>query len=147
MKLRWTDLVVVTLLVSAGCAAICAGLARAVRRAIAEQQRETNQQMSALTMTVKTLQAKVAELGRLQTAHPHESDVALVSALEGEAGGEQRATKPEILATIAAAATVFLGKTARIRSAESLLTAQDGAGAWAQQGRMSVQTSHNPRSR
>jgi hypothetical protein len=135
----------ITMLVGAGCAAIYTSLARTLRRTIAEQQHETNQQMSALTMSVRTLQARVAELGRLQTAQPHESDVALASAREGEAGGKQEAPKPEILAAITAAATAFLGKKARIHSAQMLPTAQGGA--WAQQGRMSVQTSHNPRSR
>lgn len=146
MKLHWTDLAVITMLVGAGCAVIYASLARTLRRTIAEGQRETERQLSALTMSVRTLQARVAELGRLQTAQPHESDVALASAREGETREKQEAPKPEILAAITAAATAFLGKKARIRSGQMLPTAQ-GGGAWAQQGRMSVQTSHNPRSR
>ena len=56
-------------------------------------------------------------------------------------------TKPEIVAALTAAATAFLGKKARVRSAQSLADPQDSAGAWAQQGRVIVQTSHNPRQR
>jgi hypothetical protein len=49
---------------------------------------------------------------------------------------------PKILAVIAAAATVFLGKEVRIRSAR-MLNAPDVVDTWARQGRLTVQTSHN----
>jgi hypothetical protein len=56
-------------------------------------------------------------------------------------------TKPEIVAALTAAATAFLGKKARVRSAQLLPGEQENAGAWAQQGRVIVQTSHNMRPR
>ena len=52
--------------------------------------------------------------------------------------------EPEILAAIAAAAAVAAGKQIRIRS---ITAGQDGVGAWAKQGRILVQTSHNLRAR
>ena len=48
----------------------------------------------------------------------------------------------ETLSVIAAAVTEFLGKKVRIRSAKMLITPNTVAG-WAQQGRVTVQTSHN----
>lgn len=53
----------------------------------------------------------------------------------------------EIVAAITAAATVFLGVHFRIRSLE-LLHSQSGAvNRWTRQGRTSIQSSHNPRSK
>jgi hypothetical protein len=51
---------------------------------------------------------------------------------------------PETLSMIAAAVTEFLGKSVRIRSATMLPLA---VGRWAQQGRVTVQTSHNIKQR
>ena len=148
MKLHWTDWAVVTVLAGAAWAAIWAGLSRALRRAVAERQRETERQLSAMATTVKALQARVTELGRLQGARAQEGAVAAVSqGTEVEAGKKKEPVKPEIVAALTAAATAFLGKKARIRSAELLPAEQDSAGAWAQQGRVIVQTSHNLRSR
>ena len=50
----------------AGCAAVYAGLARLLRHAVAERQREMERRISAMAMTLKALQARVAELGRSQ---------------------------------------------------------------------------------
>jgi hypothetical protein len=52
---------------------------------------------------------------------------------------------PEILAVLTAAAAVYLGKKAQLRSAHVLPGAKDRSGAWARQGRTTVLTSHNPR--
>jgi methylmalonyl-CoA carboxyltransferase large subunit len=48
----------------------------------------------------------------------------------------------EILAVLSAAVAAFLGKTARIRRAR-LLSPFEPSNAWAQQGRVYVQASHN----
>lgn len=149
MKLHGTDWAVVTVIVGAGCAAIYAGLERVLRRAVQEQQRDMELQLNAMATTVKALQARVAELSRLQAARMMEAEVAVIATpLETADHAKQAQTKPEIVAALTAAATAFLGKKARVRSAQLLSnTQQDSAGAWAQQGRMIVQTSHNPRQR
>jgi len=145
MQLNGKDWAAIAVIAGAGCAAIYAGLARAMRRAVAKRQRETDRQLSALAMRVKALEARVAELGRPQAAEAGRSEAAaLNAAADSETESKPR---PEIMATIAAAATAFLGKTARIRSVQPLPADQDGAGAWAQQGRVIVQTSHNLRPR
>ncbi len=143
MKGHWTDLAVATLLVGAGCAAIYAGLARILRRT-SHEQRETDRQLRALESKVTALQARVAELDGSHWARVDASEAAAASgAAENMVGAEREQMKPETLVAITAAATAFLGKTVRVRSAHALPVAQDAAGAWAQQGRMIVQTSHN----
>ena len=52
----------------------------------------------------------------------------------------------EILAVIAAAAYAFLGQRVRIRGLELKRSPRDSVSKWTQQGRTSVQTSHNLRS-
>lgn len=144
MKLHWTDLAVLTVLVGLGCAAIYAGLTRAFRRAVAEKQRESDRQLNAMVTTVKALQSRVAELGRQQAEYAKEGDFAVVPPPDKPAVETNEPLKPELVATLTAAATAYLGQKARIRSAQQL--AEESAGAWAQQGRVIVQTSHNLRS-
>ncbi|HKN20088.1 MAG TPA: hypothetical protein VJX73_01655 [Terracidiphilus sp.] len=153
MKLHRSDWAVMTVIAGAGCAAIYAGLrsglTSAVRRAVEERQGDMERQLNAMATTVKALQARVTELSRLQAVRVQEAEVAVIATPAGTAGhAKQAQTKPEIVAALTAAATAFLGKKARVRSAQLLPnTRQDSAGAWAQQGRMIVQTSHNPRQR
>ena len=152
MKLHWTDWAVMTVIAGAGCAAIYAGLrsglTHAMRRAVEERQRDMERQLNAMATTVKALQARVAELSRLQAARVLEAEVAVIATPAETAGQPAQAqTKPEIVAALTAAATAFLGKKARVRSAQLLPGAQENAGAWAQQGRVIVQTSHNMRPR
>ena len=148
MKPHWTDLAIAAALVAAGCVAVYAGISRALRRAVAEREQSTQRQLQALAYSVMALQSRVAELGRQQLLSDHEGELASVSAAtEGVPGEESRHVKPEMLAAITAAATAFLGKKARIRSTRLMPDAQERAGAWAQQGRVVVQTSHNLRTR
>lgn len=49
----------------------------------------------------------------------------------------------EILAAIAAAATVLVGKRIRIRTVEQLYSAPRSVSRWSRQGRVLVQSSHN----
>ena len=150
MRLHWTDWAAMTVIAGAGCVAIYAGLRSGLtgarRRAVEERQRDMERQLNAMATTVRALQARVAELSRLQTAR---GEVAVTATPEETTDQAKHAqTKPEIVAALTAAATAFLGKKARVRSAKLLPnTQQDSAGAWAQQGRMIVQTSHNPRQR
>jgi hypothetical protein len=137
-----------TALVGAASAAVYAGLMSAMRRAVAEKQQETERQLSAMATTVKALQARVAELGRLnETPAQQGSGAAISIATESEGGQKQESPELEIVAVLTAAASTFLGKKAHVRSAQLAPADAGSAGAWAQQGRAFVQTSHNPRSR
>jgi hypothetical protein len=144
VALHWTDWAAVTVFLGAACVVIYAGLFRALRRAVAAQQLETERQMNALATTVKALQARVAELACTHTEREQQGEAASEAKVDNAPEWKKEPMKPEIVAALTAAATAFLGKKASIRSAQPL--ADDGAGAWAQQGRVIVQTSHNLRS-
>lgn len=147
MKVHWTDVGVATALVAAGCAAVYAGLARIIRRAVAERQLETDRQLNALAMTVNALQARVAEMSTSPLAPTETTADTLAGFAENMAGAGAEKIQPETLAVISAAVTTFIGKKARIHSAKALTPEQHSAGAWAQQGRVIVHTSHNLRPR
>lgn len=143
--MHWTEWAALTALVGAVGVAVYAALARVMRGTMDEKHRETNRQLSAMASTVNALQARVAELGRMQTLRS-EGEAALHPA-ESVAAHRQDPPERETVAVLIAAATTFLGKKTLVRSAQIMPAELSGAGTWAQQGRASVQTSHNPRSR
>jgi len=143
VKVHSTDMAFAAVLAAAGCVAIYAGISRLIRRSIAQRQLIVDRQIDSLTMTVKALQLRVAELASQTTARQIELGAASPPAAIA-AGPENTQVKPETLAVLAAAATTFLRKTARVPSARPAAV-PDSAGAWAQQGRVIVQTSHNLR--
>lgn len=139
MKVHWTEIAAAMALVAAGCVAIYARVKRGLRHAAAQQDLES------LASTVKVLQMRVSDLEQLlATATPRTESRQVAAADEISGEGEQ--TEPQTLVAITAAATAFLGKMAHVRSARAVATS-DAAGAWAQQGRVTVQTSHNLRTR
>jgi len=142
--MKSTEMTMVAVLVGAGCAALIAGLRLVLRRA-SQRQQATNQQITALTATVKALEACVAELSRRT---PPAGEIEPISAA-AECTGLAPFTElePKTLAVITAAATAFLGKAAHIRSARPLPVATGNVSPWSQQGRVIVQTSHNLRGR
>ena len=151
-------LVVIAVLVGAGCGLSHFLLRRTLRRTVAERQLATERQLSALAVTVAALEARVVELSQipelqaaalaveLQPAPIVELEVAPVSALQ-EDHWENEEVSPEIMAVIAAAANAFLGQEVRILSARMLETPEEVVSPWSQQGRVFVQASHNLRSR
>ncbi|HEY1805657.1 MAG TPA: hypothetical protein VGG45_14370 [Terracidiphilus sp.] len=141
--MQWMEWASMTAVAGAVCLAVYAAMARMMRRAVADKQRENDRQWSAIAATVQTLQARVAELGRLEG----EQSESAVWAGETRAGQRRGSTEPETIAVLTAAATAFLGQKARIRSAQIASAEPISAGTWAQQGRAFVQTSHNPHSR
>lgn len=146
MKLHSTDWMMAVLLLGTGCAAVYVALSRALRYAVGERQTEMERQINTMAATVKALQGRVAELSRLQAEHAHQGE-ALAEATEESIFSEKREKEPmtpQTLATLTAAATAFLGKKARIRSARPQ-AAEESATTWAQQGRVIVQSSHNLR--
>jgi outer membrane murein-binding lipoprotein Lpp len=142
--MKSTGMTIATVLLGAGCAALIAGLQRILRRE-KHRQRATDRQISALAATVKTLEARVAELSRV--AHPPQTVESVAAAVEGYGLAGLDEPKPETLAVITAAATAYLGKAARIRSVRLVPGATESVSPWSQQGRVIVQTSHNLRSR
>ena len=109
-------------------------------KAISERQQATESQLSELIAAVKALEARLAETSRPAAAAP----AVAVAAKEAVHGAKAEAT-PEILAVLVAAATAFLGKKVRIRSAKMLHSPYEVVNPWSQQGRVFVQASHRLR--
>jgi len=114
-------------------------------------QQGSQQQIQQLTAMVRTLEARVAELGKAPApvsfkVAPVAPEAATPPVAVPAAKKEEEIT-PELLVVMAAAVTVFLGKNVRIRSAKMLQSPYEIVNPWSQQGRVFVQASHNLRSR
>jgi methylmalonyl-CoA carboxyltransferase large subunit len=119
-------------------------------RALSERQFATERQLGELTGALKALQARVAELSASASLQPAATPVVKTKAddtAKEAAPGAKAEVTPEVLVVIAAAVTAFLGKKVRIRSAKVLQSPYEVVNPWSQQGRVSVQASHNFRSR
>lgn len=145
MEMQWMGLALITAIAGAACAMASAALVRSMRRALIDKQLETDRQLSTMAATLRALQVHVEELGGTHARHAEAE--AASQAIGNEAEQKRESPEPETVAVLTAAAATFMGKKARIRTAQLLPAEQSGAGTWAQQGRASVQTSHDPRSR
>jgi len=112
--------------------------------------------LAGLTSAIAELEARVAELTHstdalsatgARTRRPGEnvaSDAWLANGTATQPQPQPDAEIPtEVLIVISAAVTSFLGKKVRIRSAKMLQSPYEIVNPWAQQGRVSVQASHN----
>lgn len=111
-------------------------------------QQKSAQQVQHLASTVQALEAQIAQLVRTST--PVTAKAASVVAAApaptvAPVAAKDEEITPELLVVMAAAVTVFLGKTVRIRSAKRLQSPYEIVNPWAQQGRVFVQASHNLR--
>ena len=112
MKLHWTEWLVVTAVVGVACMAVYAAMARAMRRAVAEKQRETERQLSAMATTLNALQARVAELGGLNAMPaPWGGSASDSIPAKNEGGQKQKSPEPEIVAVLTAAASTPTTRT------------------------------------
>ena len=148
MTLHWTDIALLLAVALAGCIVTYVVLQHLIRQSISNEQAEIQRKLLALAGALHSIEVRLAEL---------RDSAAGVAPAETEAGQAEFATDPrverdlepiapEILATITAATTAFLGRYAHIRSIRSL-PAQQAVSPWSQQGRVFVQASHNLRSR
>ena len=146
MKVHWASLAVGAVFAAAGFAALYAALRRMLCQALDKRQMAAEQQIAALAAKVKALEARMAELNSLDDAGDARNEGASIAAAAASASAPGRGrVQPEMLAVITSAATAFLGKNARVRSARLIPAAQETVSPWSQQGRVVVQTSHNLR--
>ncbi|PKU21449.1 hypothetical protein [Telmatospirillum siberiense] len=89
-----------------------------------------------LKREIGALKAEVATLKARDGVAP-----ASAGATPAEAGAAQEVSE-EVLVMLAAAATTFLGKKVRVRSAKMLQTPYEIVNPWAQHGRVFIQASH-----
>ena len=116
--------------------------------ALAERQQAADRRLSELGALVEALQVRIAELTRV--APP----AALLTAAQAKAAplavarpAKAEAVTPEVIVTLAAAATAYLGKNVRVRSAKMLQSPYEIVNPWAQHGRVLIQASHSLRGR
>ncbi len=148
--LHWADAVVMLAIVAAGCAASYLLVLRAVRRTVFEHQREIDRRLTSLTEVVALLEGRLTEPEvstdslSAEEIEAQSGGVAAAPALLSEAKPDPEEIPPEIQVTIAAAAIAILGPDAHVRSARVV---RNAVSPWSQQGRVSVQSSHNLRVR
>ena len=159
MALTFADLVIVAVLVAAGCAITYFALQGRQRQLISDLQRKSQRQFEELTAAIKALESRVAALSQPLLVRPGDvrpeavpvakTEVLPPAAKQAVQPQPKKAEEvtPEILVVIAAAVTAFLGKRVRIRSAKMLQSPYEIVNPWSQQGRVFVQASHNLRSR
>lgn len=163
MTLHWADLALVMAIVVGGCGAGYFLVSARLRRILAENHREIDRRVAALTEAI-AMRAPDSSEGTdatdalAATEIQIESDGGPAAFAEGQA--DQRVTfldpmtaepedaevSPEIQVAIAAAAIAAFGNHARVHSARRV-PSSDVVSPWTQQGRMIVQSSHNLRTR
>jgi len=150
--LHWTDVVVMLAIVAAGCAASYLLVLRAVRKTVFEHQREIDRRLTSLTEVIALLETRLAgpeaatDALSAEEIEAQSGGVAAAPALVSEARlkPDPEEIPPEIQVAIAAAAIAVLGPDAHVRSARAV---RNAVSPWSQQGRVSVQSSHNLRVR
>jgi hypothetical protein len=115
--------------------------------ALAERQQAADHRLKELGALVESLETRIAELTRVAPpvatpaaaqAKPAQAALAIPAKAE---------VTPEIIVMLAAAATAYLGKNVRVRSAKMLQSPYEIVNPWAQHGRVLIQASHMLRSR
>lgn len=143
----WADAALVLAAIACGYVL----LLRRVRLTLREHQREIDHRLRTLTETIALLEMRLAEPEAMTDSHPtREIDVDSKGVAPAnpdepeESLSEREEIPPEIEVAIAAAAFAVLGPHARVRSTKMV---HNVVSPWTQQGRVSVQASHNLRVR
>ena len=139
--------VLIVLAVAVLAAALLYLLSRTERASRAQQR--TEQQVQQLTSAVRALEQRLAGMAQppIPAPRPLPAPAAPVVPAPAPTPRKDEEISDELLVVMAAAVTVFLGKTVRIRSAKMLQSPYEIVKPWAQQGRVFVQASHNLRTR
>jgi hypothetical protein len=115
----------------------------ALIQALTERQQTAERRLRELSRQIEALEARIAEL-----SPPRDAAAAQAKTAQTTPGTPiQAEVTSEIQVLLAAAATAYLGKNVRVRSARTLESPYGIVNPWAQQGRVSIQASHNPRLR
>jgi outer membrane murein-binding lipoprotein Lpp len=140
-------LLILMALVVAGCLVALRRLQIKMEQRAAELQQRMAQKLQEVASTVRSLEMRIAELSKAPSAVVQPSPVAAPAPVPPvvPAAKKEEPIAPELLVVMAAAITVFLGKTVRIRSAKMLQSPYEIVNPWSQQGRVFVQASHNLR--
>jgi hypothetical protein len=112
--------------------------------ALAERLQTSDRRLSELGALVESLEARIAKLSPVA---PHAALPVAAPAKAAPAIAVKAEVTPEMIVILAAAATAYLGKNVRVRSAKMLQSPYEIVNPWAQHGRVLIQASHMLRSR
>jgi len=140
VALRGTDLIAITLLISAISAMYCVFLWWRVRALISERLLKIADQIGALDNAIRAMETRLAEH---PPALPTNSQpvLSVAEVAESELADGNAQIDPEIQAVIAAASLAAVGPDAVLKSIKPATSP------WTQQGRVLVQGGHNLRVR
>ena len=158
MTFHWAYFALTLLIVVAGVASGYLLLLRKLRHLVSESHRELERRLTALTEAITTNEPRLAEsipstdaldaneMEAQSIAMLQETPLRRIEVRDQRAAPEKEEIAPEIQVAIAAAAMALLGSNARVRAARRI-PSKDVVSPWTQQGRVSVQSSHNLRTR
>ena len=158
MTISWADIAGMAAIVIAGCVGSHLLVMRKVRKAMAENHREMERRLQALTEALAMREGGDAEaVVSTDALDAREIEAEPRAQVQGRplprleignrsARRDDDEIAPEIQAAIAATAIALLGNHARVRAARRV-PSQDVVSPWTQQGRVIVQSSHNLRTR
>lgn len=146
MTLHGADLMVLMATAAAGCAIGYALSLRSGRRVLVDRQREMERRVRTLAEVVESLESRVSVDPAAQSSAAGAEEIRAEDAATSLQNAEPEPIAPELQAVITAAAVTALGPGARVRSAQAV-SPQEHVSPWSQQGRVTVQSSHNLRSR
>ena len=113
--------------------------------ALAERLQASDRRLGELGALVESLEARIAKLSPV--APPAAAPAQAKPAQAAPAAPAKAQVTPEMIVILAAAATAYLGKNVRIRSAKMLQSPYEIVNPWAQHGRVLIQASHSLRGR
>jgi hypothetical protein len=113
--------------------------------ALSERQQTAERQLTELSAAFEALKTVVAELSKPASQQAPKLAASSIAAPAPPVKQKKVEITPETLVMLAAAATAFLGKEVRVRSAKMLQSPYEVINPWAQQGRVFIQASHHPR--
>jgi hypothetical protein len=147
MTLHWTDLALILAIVGSGCTAGYFLLMRTLRRTVLDRQHDLERRVAMIAEVMRSLELRVGEQFAPSGSTEAEDPGPEVIQAAGPAEPLEDSEIPdEMQVAIAAAAVAVLGPSARVLSARAVRP-DDVVSPWSQQGRVSVQASHNLRVR
>jgi hypothetical protein len=144
VTLHWTDLALILAIVGSGCTAAYFLLMHSIRRTVLDRQRELERRVTMIAEMMRSLELRLDEQGSSSESAAQDQVPELIAA--ADPARRQEEIPAEMQVAIAAAAVAVLGPKVRVLSARAVRP-EEVVSRWSQQGRVSVQASHNLRSR
>jgi hypothetical protein len=120
---------------------------RTLRLTVLDRQRELERRVAMLAEVMRSMELRLGEQGpSLESTASQDAEQELIRGADPAHRQEKGEVPAEMKVVIAAAAVAVLGPKARVVSARAVRP-DDAVSPWSQQGRVSVQASHNLRLR